>query len=84
MYTSQYIITFFENYSNCVARCPFFKKKFYWDFIYVNFRFDNDEKTEATHFRILDFLKLISARKECGIVDARFHFMYFIPIRPVD
>jgi hypothetical protein len=27
MYTSQYIITFFENYSNCVAGCPFFKKQ---------------------------------------------------------
>jgi hypothetical protein len=47
-------------------------------------RFDNDEKTETTHFRKLDSLKLISVRKECGIVDARFYFMYFRPIRPVD
>jgi hypothetical protein len=48
---------------------------------YDNLRFDNDEKTEATHFRILDPLKLISVRKKCGIVDARFYFMYFKPYK---
>jgi hypothetical protein len=69
-----------ENYSDFVADVLSVKTGRKFD----NLRFDNDAKTEATHFRIHDSLKLISVRKEFGIVDARFRFMYFRPIRPVD
>ncbi len=41
MSSIQFITTFFENYSNCVAGCPFFKKR---GRKYDNLRFDNDEK----------------------------------------